>query len=155
MNEGGCSDHGSTSTRDKITVWWGGGMANIKNMCICKKALWDSSATEHHDKKSLENVWSYEGLIVNGKKINVNRNYPSVPCFKTLIIGFLSHRGQQDFFSYLTCLLTTVFILLSILLLIETIGLKIWERPLSCYAIFTSVSVRSSKTTLNLNIREL
>ena len=25
-NEGGCSDHGSTPTRDKITVWWGGGM---------------------------------------------------------------------------------------------------------------------------------
>ena len=40
---------------------------------------------------------------------------------------FLSHRRQLGvtFFSYLTCLLTTVFLLLSIFSLIEAISLKI------------------------------
>ena len=40
----------------------------------------------------------------------------------------------SELFSSLTCLLTTVFTLLSIFSLIETISLKIWERTLSWYA---------------------
>ena len=40
----------------------------------------------------------------------------------------------SELFSSLTCLLTTVFTLLSIFSLTETISLKIWERTLSRYA---------------------
>ena len=50
-------------------------------------------------------------------------------------------------FSFLTCLDTTTFILLSVFSLVETISLKIWERPLSWRAKCSlPVAVRGSKT---------
>ena len=52
-------------------------------------------------------------------------------------------------FSYLTCLLTAIFVLLIIFSLVKTITLTIWERPLpwrtNC---LFPVSVRGSKTLL-------
>ena len=50
-------------------------------------------------------------------------------------------------FSYFTCLHTTIFIFLSLFALVETITLKIWERPM-CWPAKCSlpVAVRGSKT---------
>ena len=56
--------------------------------------------------------------------------------------------GCGRFSSYFTCLHTTAFILLSIFSLVETISLKIWERPLSWHAKCSlPISVRCSKTS--------
>ena len=55
-------------------------------------------------------------------------------------------------FFYLTCLYTTKFILSSLSSLVETISLKIWERPLSCCAKCSPpVGVRGSKSLLPID----
>ena len=48
--------------------------------------------------------------------------------------SFLSHGRHHLLFSYLICLHTTTFILLSIFPLVEKISFKICERPLSWHA---------------------
>ena len=58
----------------------------------------------------------------------------------------------SELFSSLVCLHTTIFILLSIFSIGETISLKIRERPLSWRAkCLVPVSVRGSKTSLALS----
>ena len=50
-------------------------------------------------------------------------------------------------FSHFTCLHTSTFIFLSLFALVETITLKIWERPMSWPAkCLLPVAVRGSKT---------
>ena len=52
----------------------------------------------------------------------------------------------SELFSLSTCLHTTTFISLSIFSLLETLSLKIWERPLSWRAKYSlPVAVRVSK----------
>ena len=66
---------------------------------------------------------------------------------------FSSHGrpSERKLFSYLTCPHTTTYVLLSIFSLVETISLKIWERPLSWHAkSLPSVPVRGSKASLAL-----
>ena len=62
---------------------------------------------------------------------------------------FLSHgRQPEKCFSYLTCLHTTTFMLLSSLLLVRTICSETWERPLSrCGKSSLPVSFRGPKTS--------
>ena len=55
----------------------------------------------------------------------------------------------SELFSSLTCLQTSALILLSIFLLVGTVSLKIWERPLSWQEKCSlPISVRVSKTSL-------
>ena len=55
--------------------------------------------------------------------------------------------GCGRFSSYFTCLHTTAFILLRIFSLVETISLKIWERPLRNAKCSLPISIRYSKTS--------
>ena len=61
---------------------------------------------------------------------------------------FLATDGNGSaLFSYLTCLHTSTLMLLSLFLLVDTISLKICERPLSWRAKCSlPVAVRGSKT---------
>ena len=86
--------------------------------------------------------------MLNDDKKSSNGKFRALQFLGTLTRDVFDARTATgiELLSYLTCLHTTSFIILNTFLLLKTISLKFWERPLLTFSL--SVEVRGPKTSL-------
>ena len=77
-------------------------------------------------------TWSHaRKVLCKGVTLNQFKQWLLLGSLSISDIFELQMASTSDLFSSLTCPLTIIFLLLSIFSRMETISLKIWERPLS------------------------